>query len=92
MQHCDLLSSANEPVKKRRKSRWASDDVKTQLPGLPTVLPANMTEDQQKLYLSESSRVGSVCVFVRVCVYACVCVHMLVCVCVRMRLCTVLHF
>ena len=43
----------DEPSRKKRKSRWGSESVKTVLPGLPTSLPANMSEEQQKLYLCE---------------------------------------
>ena len=42
---------ASKPPAKKRKSRWGNEDVKTILPGLPTILPSNMKEDEQKLYL-----------------------------------------
>ena len=63
-----LLLLSEEPAKKRRRSRWGSEATKTAIPGLPTVLPANMTEQQQKIYLCELW-----CVCVRVCVCVCVC-------------------
>ena len=43
----------DQPTRKKRKSRWGEEEVKTVLPGLPTILPANMKEDEQKLYLSK---------------------------------------
>ena len=42
-----------QPKTKKRKSRWGSEDVKTVLPGLPTVLPSNLTGEHQRMYLSE---------------------------------------
>ena len=49
-----LFPQENEPpAKKKRKSRWGSEDVKTILPGLPTVLPSNLTGEHQRMYLSE---------------------------------------
>lgn len=42
-----------QPAKKKRKSRWGSEDIKTVLPGLPTVLPSNLTGEHQRMYLSE---------------------------------------
>lgn len=51
--HAHTPTLPEEPSKKKRKSRWGSEDIKSVIPGLPTVLPANMTEDQQKLYISK---------------------------------------
>lgn len=48
-----LFPQENEPPKKKRKSRWGSEEVKTILPGLPTVLPSNLTGEHQRMYLSE---------------------------------------
>ncbi|XP_064382101.1 splicing factor 1-like [Halichondria panicea] len=45
------LFPGDQPKKKARKSRWSEESTKMVLPGLPTVLPANMKEDEQKLYL-----------------------------------------
>ena len=44
---------SDEPAKKKRKSRWGSEQQKIVIPGLPTVLPSNMPETQQKLYISK---------------------------------------
>lgn len=44
-----------EPPKKKRKSRWGTEQVKAVIPGVPTALPANMKEDEQKLYISKLS-------------------------------------
>ncbi|BFZ18030.1 hypothetical protein BsWGS_21069 [Bradybaena similaris] len=50
----DLSNSGDglsEPKKKRR-SRWNTDnDDKIVIPGMPTVLPPNLTESQQRLYV-----------------------------------------
>lgn len=38
--------------KKRKKTRWSgSEHDKTFIPGMPTVLPTNLTPDQEKAYL-----------------------------------------
>ena len=50
----DTAGGSSEPPKKKRKSRWGSEQVKTVIPGLPTSLPANMKEDEQKLYISKN--------------------------------------
>ena len=48
-----LFPQEIDPPKKKRKSRWGSEEVKTVLPGLPTVLPSNLTGEHQRMYLSE---------------------------------------
>ncbi|KAG7174605.1 Splicing factor 1-like 1 [Homarus americanus] len=41
-----------EERKRRRKSRWQGDEKdKTFIPGMPTVLPSNMSKDQEEAYL-----------------------------------------
>lgn len=38
--------------KKRRKSRWAAPEAdKTFIPGMPTILPTNLTKEQEEAYL-----------------------------------------
>ena len=38
--------------KKRKKTRWSgSEHDKTFIPGMPTVLPTNLTPDQERAYL-----------------------------------------
>uniref|UniRef100_T1JNQ7 Branchpoint-bridging protein n=1 Tax=Strigamia maritima TaxID=126957 RepID=T1JNQ7_STRMM len=38
--------------KKKRRSRWGGDEKdKTFIPGMPTVLPGNLSKDQEKAYL-----------------------------------------
>lgn len=49
MWYIDQEGPAN---KKRKKSRWGSEESRTVIPGMPTVIPPNMSEGQQKLYLS----------------------------------------
>ena len=40
--------------KRKRGSRWAADESdKVFIPGMPTILPATMTKDQEKAYLSK---------------------------------------
>ena len=41
--------------KKRKRSRWTADDEKTCIPGMPTIIPGNMTQHQEKAYLSKNS-------------------------------------
>uniref|UniRef100_A0A6B2EJ67 Branchpoint-bridging protein n=1 Tax=Phlebotomus kandelakii TaxID=1109342 RepID=A0A6B2EJ67_9DIPT len=44
--------SAAEERKRKRKSRWAGGDHdKTFIPGMPTILPATLSADQQEAYL-----------------------------------------
>ncbi|KAF9923657.1 hypothetical protein FBU30_006272 [Linnemannia zychae] len=40
----------DEP-RRKRKSRWASDGEKVTIPGMPTALPTNMTEEQLEMFL-----------------------------------------
>lgn len=43
---------SREERRKRRKSRWGgSEHEKTFIPGMPTVLPTNLTAEQEKAYL-----------------------------------------
>ena len=44
------------PAKKKRRSRWGNEETRTSIPGLPTVIPPNMSEGQQRLYLSTFTR------------------------------------
>ncbi|CAL4088135.1 unnamed protein product, partial [Meganyctiphanes norvegica] len=50
----DIRASAHpgDARKRRRKSRWQGDEKdKTFIPGMPTVLPANMSNEQEEAYL-----------------------------------------
>ena len=42
-----------EEREKKRKSRWGTDDFTEKLfiPGMPTVLPANLSKEQEEAYL-----------------------------------------
>ncbi|KAF9544583.1 hypothetical protein EC957_011894 [Mortierella hygrophila] len=40
-----------EEPKRKRKSRWAAEDEKVTIPGMPTALPTNMTEEQLEMFL-----------------------------------------
>lgn len=47
-------NSQGAEKKKKRKSRWGNDEKeKTFIPGMPTVLPANLTKDQEEAYLGD---------------------------------------
>jgi splicing factor 1 len=49
-------SDANEPRRKRKRaSRWGdgADTEKTVIPGMPTVLPTNLTQEQEKAYITQ---------------------------------------
>jgi hypothetical protein len=39
--------------KRKRKSRWGAEDISEKLfiPGMPTVLPANLSKEQEEAYL-----------------------------------------
>lgn len=37
--------------KKKRRSRWNTDEDKIIIPGMPTVIPANLSESQQRQYV-----------------------------------------
>ncbi|KAF8978119.1 hypothetical protein BGZ46_006820 [Entomortierella lignicola] len=40
-----------EEPKRKRKSRWAAEEDKVTIPGMPTSLPTNMTEEQLGMFL-----------------------------------------
>ncbi|WAQ96888.1 SF01-like protein [Mya arenaria] len=44
--------------KRKRKSRWGAEETveKTVIPGMPTILPANLSKDQEKQYLCKLTR------------------------------------
>lgn len=55
MDASNSLDAARIERKRKKKSRWAgTESEKTFIPGMPTVLPAGMTPDQQQAYLGES--------------------------------------
>lgn len=48
--------SAAEERRRKKKSRWGgSDNEKTFIPGMPTVLPSTLSADQQEAYLGNYS-------------------------------------
>lgn len=52
MDASNSTDEARAERKRKRKSRWAgTESEKTFIPGMPTVLPAGMTPDQQQAYL-----------------------------------------
>lgn len=47
-------SDANDR-KRKKKSRWGGSDLeKTFIPGMPTVLPHNLTKEQEEAYICKS--------------------------------------
>lgn len=47
-----LTGNAGEERRRKKKSRWSgSDNEKTFIPGMPTVLPSTLSADQQEAYL-----------------------------------------
>ncbi|KAF9916766.1 hypothetical protein BX616_002880 [Lobosporangium transversale] len=43
--------NGTEEPRRKRKSRWAAEDEKVTIPGMPTALPTNMTEEQLGMFL-----------------------------------------
>jgi len=39
---------------RKRKSRWGSAAEKSFVPGMPTMLPSNLTEEQRQIYLRKT--------------------------------------
>ncbi|VDP12734.1 unnamed protein product [Onchocerca flexuosa] len=44
-----VISETGQPEKKPRKSRWSTN--KSFVPGMPTILPSNLSDDQRQAYL-----------------------------------------
>lgn len=44
-----VTSETGQPEKKPRKSRWSTN--KSFVPGMPTILPSNLSDDQRQAYL-----------------------------------------
>lgn len=45
-------AESREERRKKRKSRWGGDEKeKIFIPGMPTVLPTNLTKEQEEAYL-----------------------------------------
>ena len=50
--------------RKKKRSRWGDSEVdKAFIPGMPTVLPANMSKDQEELYLRKYLFFGCLTLF-----------------------------
>lgn len=48
----DLEIDSREDRRKKRKSRWGGSETdKVIIPGMPTILPPNLTKEQEKIYL-----------------------------------------
>lgn len=52
--NCKISASAEPERKRRRKSRWGAEESdKTFIPGMPTVLPTNLSKEQEEAYVCE---------------------------------------
>ena len=51
--NADQQFDAAEERRKKRRSRWGSEDSKVNIPGLPTAITASMTKEQLDTYLCE---------------------------------------
>lgn len=48
----ELDAETREERRKKRKSRWGGSETdKVIIPGMPTILPPNLTKEQEKIYL-----------------------------------------
>ncbi|KAG0205866.1 hypothetical protein BGX28_002601 [Mortierella sp. GBA30] len=47
----DKKEDGTEEPKRKRRSRWAAEDEKVTIPGMPTALPTNMTPEQLEMFL-----------------------------------------
>ncbi|KAF9321256.1 hypothetical protein BG003_002767 [Podila horticola] len=45
------VSQNGDEPRKKRKSRWAAEDEKVTIPGMPTALPTNMSAEQEEMFL-----------------------------------------
>jgi len=51
----DCLGSDANDRKRKKKSRWGGSELeKTFIPGMPTVLPHNLTKEQEEAYICKS--------------------------------------
>lgn len=49
-----IFAGRDDERKRKRKSRWQGDEKeKIFIPGMPTVLPPNLSKDQEEAYLCE---------------------------------------
>lgn len=49
-----VLASTEPERKRRKKSRWGAEETdKTLIPGMPTVLPTNLSKEQEEAYVCE---------------------------------------
>lgn len=58
--------------KKKRTSRWVTTekDPKSFIPGMPTIIPPNMTKEQEKAYLSKCLTLYSFFLFVYILIFS----------------------
>lgn len=50
--YCTFIGETKEERRKRKKSRWGSDEKdKSFILGMPTVLPTNLSKEQEAAYL-----------------------------------------
>jgi hypothetical protein len=54
--HCTISAEREERRAKKRRSRWGGDEKeKTFIPGMPTVLPTNLSKQQEEAYLGKAA-------------------------------------
>jgi len=57
--HCTISAEREERRAKKRRSRWGGDEKeKTFIPGMPTVLPTNLSKQQEEAYLGKAALFG----------------------------------
>ena len=57
--HCKISAEREERRAKKRRSRWGGDEKeKTFIPGMPTVLPTNLSKQQEEAYLGKAALFG----------------------------------
>ena len=52
-QYLVTISTLGSERKKKRKSRWGTEEKRTFIPGMPTNMPPNLSPDQQKAYIGK---------------------------------------
>jgi len=56
---CTISAEREERRAKKRRSRWGGDEKeKTFIPGMPTVLPTNLSKQQEEAYLGKPALFG----------------------------------
>jgi hypothetical protein len=80
--HCTISAEREERRAKKRRSRWGGDEKeKTFIPGMPTVLPTNLSKQQEEAYLGKAALFGLFIYYIlafklvqELCEFLCMCV------------------